>query len=58
MDSTTRILERRFATVLILRVMENPGCLKKDVVRMEPESTRVKGQTLDELIDYGIVCVE
>lgn len=55
MDATTLIIEQRFATFILLNVYRNPGILKKDAVREDEGSMRVKYQTLGKLIDYGLI---
>ncbi len=55
MDATTLILEQRFATFIILNVYRNPGILKKDAVKEDEGSMRVKYETLKKLIDYGLI---
>ena len=58
MDSTTLILEKRFATFILLKVYRNPGILKKDAIEESEGSMRVKYQTLQQLIDEGLIRVD
>ena len=55
MDATTLIIEQRFATFILLNVYRNPGILKKMAVDEDGGSMRVKYQTLNKLIDYGLI---
>lgn len=55
MDATTLIIEQRFATFILLNVYRNPGILKKMAVDEDGGSMRVKYQTLNKLIAYGLI---
>lgn len=55
MDATTLIIEQRFATFILLNVYRNPGMMKKEAVKEDEGSMKVKYQTLKKLIDYGLI---
>ena len=58
MDGTMRILEQRFALFILLRVYHNPGISKKEAVDEEGGSHMPKYNTLDKLIDKGLIRVD
>ena len=52
------ILQKRFAIWILLRIMDNPGGSKKEIIEEEKGSHMAKYDTLKELVDAGLVRVD
>ena len=57
MDATTMVLEKRFATFILLNIYKNPNVSKKIAVDEAGGSMNAKYNTLTALIDSGLVKV-
>ena len=57
MDATTRVLEQRFATYILLRIYQTPNMTKKEAVDEAGGSISAKYNTLSQLVDEGLVKV-
>lgn len=58
MDGTMRVFQKRFAIWIMLRILENPGRPKKEIIEEDAGSHMAKYDALKDLVDAGLVRVE
>ena len=55
MDGTMRVFQKRFAIWILLRILENPGRPKKEIIEEDQGSHMAKYDALKDLVDAGLV---
>lgn len=58
MDGTMRVFQKRFAIWILLRILENPGRPKKEIIEEDQGSHMAKYDALKDLVDAGLVRVD
>lgn len=53
-----RIFQKRFAIWILLRILENPGRPKKEIIEEDQGSHMAKYVALKDLVDAGLVKVD
>ena len=58
MDGTMRILEKRFAQYLLIRICQQPGQTKTYYATLDPKNVMTKNDRMKELEQAGLIRVD